>query len=53
LIEVVAMRGMGVEPVSLPPGRWCRTCGRPLVFDAGELCVECAWMAGDELGEAS
>jgi hypothetical protein len=56
---VVTLRGVGVvggaapEPVSLPPGAWCRMCGRPEVFDGGELCADCGWMAGDELGEAS
>jgi hypothetical protein len=24
-------------------------CGRPEVFDGGQLCADCAWMAGDEL----
>ena len=39
--------GVGPEPVSLPPGAWCQMCGRPEVFDGGELCADCAWMAGD------
>jgi len=45
--------GAPPEPVLLPPGEWCRMCGRPEVFDGGGLCADCAWMAGDELGEAS
>jgi hypothetical protein len=42
---VVVVDGIGLEPVSLPPGAWCRICGRPEVFDGGELCADCAWMA--------
>jgi hypothetical protein len=55
----VTLRGVGVvggvvpEPVSLPPGAWCRMCGRPEVFDGGGLCADCAWMADGEHGEAS
>lgn len=37
-----------VEPVVLHEGKWCRRCGRPLVFYGGRLCAECAWMRGKE-----
>ncbi len=43
----------GPEPVVLPPGCWCRNCGRHVddgvEVHGGELwCLDCAWMAGEE-----
>lgn len=37
-----------IELVVLAEGDWCDRCGRPLVFDGGQLCEECAWMRGKE-----
>jgi hypothetical protein len=51
----MTVRGAGLfgsappEPVSLPPGEWCRMCGRPEVFDGGELCADCSWIDGDKV----
>jgi hypothetical protein len=49
--EVITVQGTAeefcsvAEPVVLPPGKWCAECGRPEVYDDGELCADCAWMA--------
>ena len=41
--------GTPPEPVLLPPGEWCRMCGRPEVFDGGEgTRAVCADVAGVE-----